>query len=352
MTRRSPRALTRRLALALSLMLVVSVLALPAVAEDGPKTFTADITAKLAPDEHEESLSYSIEIVLENTSEGGSGLTIGSANVTPPEEVTFGESADGEVNNRGILQLRDLNLAPGDHRTISVTATAEACDDDDGEDFGVVAKQSNQFRGSGNDLVLTGDGHLGVEFPCPETTEEDEEPLCEVGVDGDCTNLEFDPDNIPDKDRSQQVTIDAPDTDGAKIFGGYRTSTELADVVSGACEEELGPNDRLALDVIEIDPRGFKAGDELTVTYLIPRAYVNEETNRGAGNFQVCFAPDKPATGWLSDLGELQNTDLYGPVLLPPCSDEQGAPCIESRTKQQANVVITFRIPAEDPWLK
>jgi len=67
----------------------------------------------------------------------------------------------------------------------------------------------------------------------------------------------------------------------------------------------------------------------------------------------VCFAGEKSEVGSLTGLPPLQGTALFGPVLLGPCTEETGAPCIDARTgDDDGNVIIDYRIPAEDPWMR
>ena len=175
MTHRSPRALTRRLALALSLMMVVSVLALPAVAEDDEgRSYTAD----LEPTEVCNGVEEAFTLTLTNTS---SQQRLGSARVDVPGEVTDlqlnrdeaddpvvvvsqqrGPKTDPIVSydaDIGVISLDDLSAAPRATVKISFTATATG-DAGTSPEFTTRAKQANDFNSTNdtaNELVLVGD---------------------------------------------------------------------------------------------------------------------------------------------------------------------------------------------------
>ena len=173
MTRRSPRVRHRRLALALSLMLVVSALALPALAEDDTgRSYTAD----LEPTEVCNGVEEVFTLTLTNTS---SQQRLGSARVEVPEQVELSSDADDltvEVSRqRGpkadpvvaydaetrVISLDDLSAAPDADVTLTFTATATLGEDDDPSvKFTTQAKQANDFNSTSetaNELVLVGD---------------------------------------------------------------------------------------------------------------------------------------------------------------------------------------------------
>ncbi len=168
MTRRSPRALRRRLALALSLMLVVSALALPALAEDDTgRSYTADLEPSAVCDGVEEAFT----LKLTNRS---SQQRLGSARVDVPEGVELSNTEDLTVDvsqqrgrktdpvvsyDAGVISLDDLSAAPSADVTVFFTATATGAAGTPLE-FTTQAKQANDFNSTSetaNELVLIGD---------------------------------------------------------------------------------------------------------------------------------------------------------------------------------------------------
>jgi hypothetical protein len=148
------RVATRRSALGLSLLLVLSALALPALADDGPKTYTAVVAPAGGPEAQVcAGLSTTFTLTLANTS---SQQQLGSANITPGFKVS-GVTIDraGSSNISGdTIELRGLSLPAGESLAVTFTGSPVAGN----YTFDIVAKQANNFRGSpGNNLTLSGD---------------------------------------------------------------------------------------------------------------------------------------------------------------------------------------------------
>ena len=174
MTRRPSRALTRRCALGISLLLVASALALPAVAEDGTGR---SYTASVAPSEVCSDAEAPFTLTLTNTS---AQQRLGSARVTVPGEVELSTGEDGAYDlavsvsrqlaprttptvaydaDAGLISLGDLSAAPGAVVRVSFTATASG-EDDTSLEFTTQAKQANDFNSTSqaaNELALIGD---------------------------------------------------------------------------------------------------------------------------------------------------------------------------------------------------
>ena len=368
MTRRSPRALRRRLALALSLMLVVSALALPALADDGPKTFTANFEL----DEPGTAGAFDVTLTLENTSPrrgGGNGRELGSANV----QIIDGDASFAEANEDlkgSVIELRDLGLRPGDDHDFPLVVTGECGVE---VTFGVIAKQSNDFQGTGNDLEFQeGASELTVTLECGL-------PPYLAGLDvADCSS---DCSVAPNARNGHELTASSDSSEG-ELYAGFRSTegdeddpiTAVTTGFSDTCEELVagrankGEPFRLAGEVAQVEPVGLSA-DEVTVTMTIPRSEVNTDQNRSADVFTVCFLGDAEAFSKVEkelyenlDLHQpfqeentkaIGSPDLFGPVLLPTCAATDGVvPCIESRQKVRADVQMTVRIAASDPWMR
>jgi hypothetical protein len=99
-----------------------------------------------------------IDLVLTNDA---SPQALGSANVTAQSgfEFTGGATFDGagdvdETSTTTVLKLRNLNILPNASRTITMNVTTP-CSADEGDEWGIRAKQSNDFSGTpGNDFSL------------------------------------------------------------------------------------------------------------------------------------------------------------------------------------------------------
>jgi hypothetical protein len=98
---------------------------------------------------------------LSNLSKGGTGVQLGAVNVSWSPSGAYSSVTAGGVSPLGSetyvapnqLQLRDLNLPPGATATFTFQATSLQ-----GQTvaFSSVAKQSNNFSGTGNDLTFAG----------------------------------------------------------------------------------------------------------------------------------------------------------------------------------------------------
>ena len=175
-------ALTRRaLAAALALAAIASF-AGPASAA------TKDFSATIAPATVPAGRLVSVSATLTNLS---AQQQLGSANVTPPagyaaQSITsLSEPAPATAAIvGGVVELRELSLAPGSSVTVAMTVTTP-CESGLASAWDVAAKQSNDFSGlPGNDLTL--DAALssltttttGACTPCPEDTS------CTASLDG------------------------------------------------------------------------------------------------------------------------------------------------------------------------
>ena len=148
---------------------------------------------------------------------------------------------------------------------------------------------------------------------------------------------------------------------------GLRTlgdsDSDIRNAIYEACDALVADSvRRLGDDVAHIVPVGF-AGGEITVKSTILRSvvYGEDDEARGEGIFDVCVAPEKPDyAGYGGEDGldaikiEDEDSGFFGPILLENC---RGGPfakdaCVESREKEDGNVVLTYRLPTEDPMLR
>jgi hypothetical protein len=88
-----------------------------------------------------------------------SQVQLGSANVSQPLGVKVTSAAIGAtpvVVSDGVMQLRNLGLAPGAQVTVSVSAEVECGPNHGSYVWPIAAKQANDFNGTGNDNVQNG----------------------------------------------------------------------------------------------------------------------------------------------------------------------------------------------------
>jgi hypothetical protein len=148
--------------------LLSSSLATVAFAAD--KTFTASV----APGALVAGASYGsgarsgspLSLTITNTS---NQARLGSANVTPPAGV-LATAATSSVGSAavvgGVIQLRNLDLAPDGAVVVAVTAQVECAANHASYTWGLISKQANDFNGTGNDLMQVGSTTNSVTGTC------------------------------------------------------------------------------------------------------------------------------------------------------------------------------------------
>jgi PKD repeat protein len=116
-----------------------------------------------------------------------------------------------------------------------------------------------------------------------------------------------------------------------------------------ACEalQETFSSVRVLEPVTLVVPTGFSAGDVFTVTMVVPKRIINQDTNRG--NFGVCFRDEAP-----QEVDEDDPSHVFKGTtrLLPDCGGADAA-CVVSRNKaKNGTLTMTFRFPAVDPMFR
>jgi hypothetical protein len=108
---------------------------------------------------------------------------LGSANVTAPPGIVV-TAATSNVGTAsvvaGVIQLRNLNLAPAASVVVSISARVECAANHASYVWGFVVKQANDFNGIGNDLAKVGavtantvTGNCGIVFSTQPASSED-----------------------------------------------------------------------------------------------------------------------------------------------------------------------------------
>ena len=170
------------------------------------KTFTVDVdgtTAGAAPETFAGDANATIALTITNTSPS---QQLGSADVTVPTLFTPRLVSDppgaGTATVSGqTVQLRNLALlqggGPGSSVTVTLTVDVGTCVAINPAPFSIKAKQSNDFKGTGNDYFMVAPSDL------------------QVNVTGQCSLAFF---NQPkDAERSANITSVAFDPTGAKV---------------------------------------------------------------------------------------------------------------------------------------
>jgi len=127
-----------------------------ASASTDTKPFTA--TVSVSPDANTADASAdawagAIPTITLSIGNDASPQTLGSANITVPAGIV----PDPPLPGGNVIQLRNLNLAPGATTSVSLTARIPCVPDAAGYPWMVQVKQSNDFNGTGNDFTPTTD---------------------------------------------------------------------------------------------------------------------------------------------------------------------------------------------------
>jgi hypothetical protein len=327
----------RRLALALTFVLVAGALALPAAADgstivDGPRAYRASISPSCVTG----SGATTFTLTLRNTSTqqdlGSADVSLGfvPTNATTPTVVPPGRKSNPTTPTvvGDVLQLRGLAAPPGAVVTVTFTGTPAA-----GEyPIGIVAKQANNFSGPpGNDLQLYGD-----------------QPVVLVPEDGACELV------------SVSCTGDGPCVANTNI-GGFLISASgtvvdgTGTLAIGTFSSSDGCDDPPAGVTLNTIPESISvaatglAGKRIVFT--IPEEIRKATPNNGVSTYQICAEPvgnPAPVGGTAEGPdGTVSFVDRYSGVTvtgtggvgaprgwLPDCrsgANSVTAPCVHSR---------------------
>jgi hypothetical protein len=132
------------------------------------KTYTVHVTASVDAGDADAVIVLTITNTAENQD-------LGSANVVVPEPFVVGgvsvadDEADADLSAPALIELRDLGLAPDASVDVTIVVDVQTCVPLTPDAFDVAAKQSNTFKGTGNDFFLeTGESGLtaGIDGTC------------------------------------------------------------------------------------------------------------------------------------------------------------------------------------------
>jgi hypothetical protein len=327
----STRALvpSRRLAAAVILSLLAGLLAVPVVASADDTVNRSYRAEASAPACTNPDGTLRVRVTLRNTS---ATQQLGSANLTFPaglgdlssvsrDDVTVAPPGRGTISrpewSGRTLELRNLNAAAGATVTVYVTVKPTA---HGAYELGVVAKQANNFSGTGNDLLLLGDPPTVVVGDCQF------EEVCEPGS---CAYEETNTEGT--------LSISLSGTTGPD-GGGFAATFGVA---TGDCVDPTGSFHRLP-DSVELLGVGFLPPK--LVVFRIDKEYDQRQPNNGVAFYQICAEPlddTAPFTDRFGNPVEFGGANPRG--FLPDCTGPNDYPCVQSREKEDGFPVITVR---------
>jgi len=308
-------------------MLGVALLAAPAAGQTAGCTTTSKCFFAVSVSPSSPTAGTSIAFGFTITNEAAH-QQLGSAQISAPAGFTI-TGAPGATSFTSTSALfTNLGLAPGATATLTVSATVP-CGSGTYQ-WGIAAKQSNDFNGAGNNFQIDPNsvGNLSGTFtgtctvqPCPPSAP------CSASASSATT--------------SGTVTTSAPLPAGDTIVTGMQsvnsnfnyqcpTYTAVADV----------------FDFAVFDANGVPQSVPLTVTVRIDKSLVNSSGHPGASSWQICYGSTTPFTavpGTSQQGVTIGGNPGYFTGLLPDCSGTQGAPCVQSQNKNNAgDVIVTF----------
>jgi hypothetical protein len=226
--------------------------------------------------------------------------------------------------------FQNLSLAPSSTITLTVSATVPC--GSGSYQWGIEAKQSNNFNGSGNDVQLdsaSAGNLLGT-------------------VMGSCT---FRP-TASSTTTSGTVATTTPLPPGDFIVTGMESGSAGSpfNFSCGTTPPVYTPvSDVFSFAVF--NAARVPQSIPLTVTLRTDKSLVNSSGHPGASSWQICYASTTPFTA-LPDTSGIATIGgvKYETGLLPDCSNTQAAPCVQTRNKNNAGDVIVTFLAFGDPF--
>jgi hypothetical protein len=132
-------------------------------------------------------------------------------------------------------------------------------------------------------------------------------------------------------------------------------STQFIGAGIGGGSYDCGPSYPLSSDQFSFDvvngSNGTGQGGQFTAVLRIRKATVQSSTHPGASTWQICYASTSPFTPRSGNPGAATIGDInYVTGLLPDCSNTAPvAPCVQSRTKDNAGDVLVTFLASGDP---
>jgi hypothetical protein len=318
-------------------MLGVAMLAAPAVGQTScapPSGKCFAVTVSPSNPAAGASPSFAFKITNEASTQ-----QLGSVQISAPAgfAITGASVASGTASFTSSSALfQNLSLAPSSTTKLTVSATLPC--GSGSYQWGIEAKQSNNFNGTGNDFQLDPNsaGNLSGTF---------------TGSTGSCTSPPCPPGTSCAS--ASSATTSGTATTSAPLPPGDSIVAEMESVNSSFsynCPTYTAVADVFGFAVF--NAAGVAQSILLTVTIRIDKALVSS-THPGASSWQICYAS---TTQFNAVPGTSQQNVTIGGIpgfftgLLPDCSSSQGAPCVQSRNKNKAGDVIVTFLASGDPF--
>jgi hypothetical protein len=255
--------------------------------------------------------------------------------------VASGASGTASFTSSSALFL-NLSLASGSQTMLTVKATVPC--GSGSYQWGIAAKQSNNFNGSGNDFQLDPRfaGNLSGKFtgsctfqPCPPGTP------CSASASSATT--------------SGTVTTSSALPPGDSIVTGMESGS-----VNSSFNFSCGTTPPVYTPLSDVfgfavfNASGVPQPITLTVTLRIDKSLVNSSGHPGASSWQICYASTtsfNALPGTSQQNVTIGGNPGYFTGLLPDCSSTHGAPpCVQARNKNNAGDVIVTFLALGDPY--
>jgi hypothetical protein len=269
---------------------------------------------------------------------------LGSVQISAPAGFAI-TSAPGaaKVTSSSALFLNLPLATQNSMTTLTVYATVSCNRSTSTYQWGIEAKQSNDFNGTGNDFQLDPNsaGNLtgtltGCTFqPCPDKT------LCSASASSPTTTGTATSVSPLPTDDSIVSGMDSGSVGSPFNFRCGTTTpvyTPVSDVFNFAVFNSSGvPQPKVTLNV----------------TLRIDKSLVTSSGHPGASSWQICYA----STETFNTLAGTSQTNVtiggspgYFTGLLPDCSNPAVAPCVQTRNKNNAGDVIVTFLSLGDPY--
>jgi hypothetical protein len=273
---------------------------------------------------------------------------LGSVQVSAPAgfAITGASGALGTASFTASSALfQNLSLAPLSTTTLTVSA-AVPCGSGSYR-WGIEAKQSNDFNGTGNDIQLDANsaGNLSGTF---------------TGSTGSCTSQPCPPGTPCSASASSETTSGTATTvSGLPPGDSIVTAMETGSAGSPfdfSCGTTTPPVYTPLSDVFDFavfNGAGVAQPILLSVTLRVDKSVVNDSGHPGASSWQICYAsltPFQALSGTAQQNVTIGGNTGYFTGLLPDCSSSQGAPCVQARNKNNAGDVIVTFLALGDPF--
>jgi hypothetical protein len=314
-------------------MLVVAMLAGPAAAG---QTCTCSSSSKcvfavsVSPSSPAAGVSTPFVFTIKNEA---SHQRLGSVKISAPAGfVITGASGTASVTSSSALFV-NLSLAPGASTAVTVTATVP-CGPSTYQ-WGIEAKPSNDFSGTGHDFQLD-----------PASAGNLKGTLM-----GSCTIQPCPPGNCV-ASTSSASTSGTVTTSSAAQGDSIETGMESASHGSSfsfSCGTYKPVSDAFGFTVF--NAAAVPQSTLLKATLTIDKSLVESSGRHGASSWQICYASTSsftalPGTSGTTSIGGV----TYNTGLLPACSSHAGAPCVQARNKSKCGDVLVTFLAIGDPY--